>query len=115
LLAVLRGDLHFLGVRPRSRKEIAALDADWRDLYLKSKPGLVTEAFINYGDFPTEDELYTSEVFYVSTTGLVHDLKLFCAYIRKLFSRKSVNDLPSGEFFLYSFDVLFNTEMLNQL
>lgn len=88
LLAILKGDLHFVGVRPRTREEIAALNSDWRDLYLKSKPGIVTEAYINYGDFPTEDELYTSEVFYASTAGLKHDFKLFYAYIRKVFSRK---------------------------
>jgi lipopolysaccharide/colanic/teichoic acid biosynthesis glycosyltransferase len=88
LLSVARGNLHFVGVRPRSREEIETLDSDWQDLYLKSKAGIITEAYINYGDHPTEDEIYTSEVFYASTTGLGHDFKLFMTYVRRLFKRQ---------------------------
>ncbi|OQY42307.1 MAG: hypothetical protein B6240_14115 [Desulfobacteraceae bacterium 4572_87] len=88
LLSVAGGNLHFVGVKPRSREEIGALDSDWRDLYLKSKAGIVTEAYINYGDHPTEDEIYTSEVFYASTSGLGHDFKLFFTYLRRLFRRE---------------------------
>lgn len=88
LLSIVRGNLHFVGVRPRSREEIETLDSDWQDLYLKSKAGIITEAYINYGDQPTEDEIYTSEVFYASTGGLGHDFKLFFTYVRRMFSRE---------------------------
>ena len=88
LLLVARGNLHFVGVQPRSREEIEALDSDWQELYLKSKAGIITEAYINYGDHPTEDEIYTSEVFYATTTGLGHDFKLFMTYVRRMFRRQ---------------------------
>jgi len=87
LLSIARGDLHFVGVRPRSREEIEALNTDWKDLYLKSKAGIITEAYINYGDHPTKDEIFTAEVFYASTTGLGHDFKLFFTYMRSIFSK----------------------------
>ena len=88
LLSVARGNLHFVGVLPRSRGEIESLNSDWKDLYLKSKAGIITEAYINYGDHPTADEIYTSEVFYASTAGLGHDFKLFFTYVRRLFKRR---------------------------
>lgn len=88
LLSVARGNLHFVGVQPRSREEIETLNSDWQELYLKSKAGIITEAYINYGNQPTEDEIYTTEVFYASTTGLGHDFKLFMTYLRRLFRRQ---------------------------
>ena len=88
LVCIAKGNLHFVGVHPRSKEEIEALSPDWKDLYLKSKPGIITEAYVNYGETPTEDELYTAEVFYSSTQGLGHDFKLFASYIRGIFSRK---------------------------
>ena len=88
LVCIARGNLHFVGVHPRSKEEIEALSPDWKDLYLKSKAGIITEAYINYGETPTEDELYTAEVFYSSTQGLRHDFKLFVSYIRGIFFGK---------------------------
>lgn len=89
LFSIARGHLHFVGVRPRSREEIETLNSDWQDLYLKSKAGIITEAYINYGDHPSEDEIYTSEVFYASTSGMGHDFKLFFTYVRRLFRREA--------------------------
>jgi len=71
-------------VKPRSRDEIKALGRDWKALYLSSKPGVITEAFINYGASPTEDELYTSEAFYSVSAGIGHDFKLLAAYLGRL-------------------------------
>jgi lipopolysaccharide/colanic/teichoic acid biosynthesis glycosyltransferase len=45
LISVARGELHFVGVRPRSRAEIKSLPPDWQALYLKAKAGAVAEAF----------------------------------------------------------------------
>ena len=63
------------------RDEIKALPKDWQALYLNAKSGVVTEAFINYGTFPTEDELYTSEIFYSVSAGIRHDFKLLTGYL----------------------------------
>jgi len=71
-------------VLPRTRDEIKTLPKDWQALYLNSKPGVITEAFINYGAFPTEDELYTSEVFYSVSAGIGHDFRLLLGYLGRL-------------------------------
>lgn len=84
LVNIIKGELRFVGVKPRTRDEIKALPKDWQALYLNTKSGVITEAFINYGAFPTEDELYTSEVFYSVSAGIGHDFKLLSGYLGRL-------------------------------
>ena len=84
LINVVKGELRFVGVKPRTRDEIKTLPKDWQALYLNAKSGIITEAFINYGAFPTEDELYTSEVFYSVSAGIGHDFKLLSDYLGHL-------------------------------
>ena len=81
LINIIKGELRFIGVKPRTKDEIKALPKDWQALYLHTKPGVITEAFINYGACPTEDELYTSEVFYSVSAGIRHDFKLLSGYL----------------------------------
>ncbi len=84
LINIVKGELRFVGVKPRTKDGIKALPKDWQALYLNAKPGVVTEAFINYGSCPTEDELYTSEVFYSVSAGIGHDFKLLSGYLGRL-------------------------------
>jgi len=84
LINIVKGELRFVGVKPRTKDEIKALSKDWQALYLHTKPGVITEAFINYGACPTEDELYTSEVFYSVSAGMGHDFKLLLGYLGRL-------------------------------
>ncbi len=84
LVNVAKDELRFVGVRPLSRREIKALPHDWQTLYLKSKAGIVIEAYINYGAHPTEDELYSSEAFYSVTASFTHDLKLLAGYLARI-------------------------------
>jgi lipopolysaccharide/colanic/teichoic acid biosynthesis glycosyltransferase len=84
MINVVRGELRLVGVQPRSREEIKTLTSDWRALYLQSKAGVVTEAFVVYGLNPTEDELYSAEAFYTVTAGMRHDLKLLFRYFLKV-------------------------------
>ena len=84
LISIAKGDLRFIGVDPRTKEEVNALSQDWRALYLGSKPGVVSEAYVNYGDAPTEDELYASEVFYSVTSGIGHDFKLLFGYLGRV-------------------------------
>jgi len=84
LISIARGHLRFVGVSPRTREEITALSRDWRELYLKTKPGIISEAYVNYGDTPTEDEVYTAEVFYSVTAGIGHDCRLLFGYLGRV-------------------------------
>jgi hypothetical protein len=84
LLSVAQGSLRFVGVDPRNGEEIKALASDWQVLYLKSKPGIVTEALVNFGTHPTEDELYSAEAFCCVSSGWKYDLKLLAKYFGQL-------------------------------
>ncbi len=76
LINIARGELRFVGVCPRTPEEIRALPHDWRELYLRTKAGLITEAFVHYGAHPDEDELYSAEAFYSVMASLRHDVSL---------------------------------------
>lgn len=81
MVNIVKGDLRFVGVSPRSREEIQGLSSDWRALYLSAKPGIITEAYVNYGAAPTEDERYSAEAFYSAVAGTGHDFKLLVRYL----------------------------------
>ncbi len=84
LINIAKGELRFVGVAPRTSQQIEALAADWKALYLYSKAGIVTEAFVNYGTSPTEDDLYSAEAFYAAAAGPGHDLKLLRRYCGRI-------------------------------
>jgi NDP-sugar pyrophosphorylase family protein len=84
MLSVAQGGLRFVGVGPRNAEEIKALASDWKVLYLKSKPGIVTEARVNFGAHPTEEEIYSAEAFYCVSSGWKYDLKLLARYFGQL-------------------------------
>lgn len=81
LVNVAKGELHLVGVPPRTRGEIRGLPHDWQALYLRAKSGIVTEASVHCGDAPTPDELYSAEAFYSVTAGVRRDLKLLIGYV----------------------------------
>lgn len=80
LINVARGELRFVGVTPRTIEEIKTLPRDWKSLYLKSKAGIISEALVNFGPEPTQDELYAAETFYAVSAGLKYDLKTLAKY-----------------------------------
>jgi len=84
LINIAKGNLRFVGVSPRTKEEVKALSQDWRALYLKTKPGIVSEAYVNYGDTPSEDELYAAEAFYSVTAGIGHDFRLLFGYLGRV-------------------------------
>lgn len=80
LLNILKGELHFIGVAPRSIKDTAALPTDWQKLYLKSKVGLIT---LDTLDNVQRNDQYASEAFYAINMGVYYDLKLGMRWIGK--------------------------------
>lgn len=84
LLSVVRGDIRFVGVPPRSPEAVHALPPDWREIYLQAKAGLVTEAQVISGASADTDELYSAEALYAVTTGLRHDFVLLSRYFLQL-------------------------------
>ncbi len=80
LINVVKGDMSFVGVPPRTRSEIDQLPSDWRDLYLSAKAGIITETYIEFGKDPSDDDLFSSEAFYVVSANFKHDLSLIFRY-----------------------------------
>lgn len=81
LLNIARGDMRFVGLPPRTPDEIALLPPDWKELYLGSVAGAVTEAFVHYGAEADEDEQFAAEALYASRPNLRHDLGLLGGYL----------------------------------
>lgn len=83
LYHVVRGDAHFVGLPPRAKSEVRELSSDWRNLYLHSRIGFIGQSDISCPALPTEDELYSAEVYYTANRSAVYDLKLFAKYLGK--------------------------------
>lgn len=84
LLNVVKGEMNFVGVPPRTRDEIEQMPEDWKELYLTAKAGLVTEAYIQVGSSPSEDEMYSSEAFFAVSSNVGHNLKLLFRYFGRV-------------------------------
>ncbi len=85
LFNVVKGKMAITGVSPRTREELEALDQDWREIYIRGKLGLVTEAMINFGRDPNPDELYSAEAIYISSPSVFRDIRLVFKYFTRLF------------------------------
>jgi hypothetical protein len=85
LLSVVAGHCRLCGLPPRTPDEIQALPADWREFYLKSKPGLLTESLIQDGPHASDDERFASEAWYAAAAGIRHDLSMVKRFLQILF------------------------------
>lgn len=88
LINVARGEMRFVGISPRSRQDIVNLEEDWKTLYLRSKTGIITEAFVRYGPRPTKEELYSAEAVYSIMGCPSYDMRLVGNYIKRIFFGK---------------------------
>ncbi len=77
LANVLKGQMDFVGVKPRSVEELECIDDDWKHALISIRCGLVTLAERQFGDNLSDDELYASELYYAATKGWVTDFKIF--------------------------------------
>jgi lipopolysaccharide/colanic/teichoic acid biosynthesis glycosyltransferase len=83
LPSVASGDLHLIGVEPRTRQELEEMPEDWKTLYLKAHIGLITEAFVLHGSNATADQTYSSEVYYAAMADIRHDLALAIRFVTR--------------------------------
>lgn len=88
LMDVVRGRLGLIGQPPRDSEEISQLPEDWRYVYLKGRAGLISEALLQFGGQPDEDELYSAEAYFAATASLRRDASLFLKYLGRLLGRR---------------------------
>lgn len=82
---IVKGDVHFVGVLPRSPRAVTRLAKDRQKLYLQSKVGLITLADLEHGENATVDDHYASEVLYAVQANAWFDLKLVFHWLLKKF------------------------------
>jgi lipopolysaccharide/colanic/teichoic acid biosynthesis glycosyltransferase len=86
LIHIVRGQLHFVGVPPRSPDEVSSLPQEWRDLYLQTKAGVVSvDTFV--GAEPRVEDRFAAEAAYAVTRSWHQDLRLLAAYLWQALSR----------------------------
>lgn len=77
LVNIVRGELHFVGLVPRTHGELLALPVDRRRLILESKLGWLT-----LSDVEPQEDVAIAESYYVTHQGLITDLRLLGRYLR---------------------------------
>jgi hypothetical protein len=82
LINIIRGEASFVGVVPRSIKDVKKLPIDWQKLYLNSKVGLITLFDLNHGPYQTEDDLYAAETVYSTQMSPWFDFKVFFKWLK---------------------------------
>jgi lipopolysaccharide/colanic/teichoic acid biosynthesis glycosyltransferase len=90
LVNIVRGEMSFAGVRPRSPEEVEQLSPEWRSFFLCCKAGLITEEASRSAGPHSDDERYAAEAYYAAAGDWRYDLRLVGRYLRHAL-------LPSGE------------------
>jgi NDP-sugar pyrophosphorylase family protein/lipopolysaccharide/colanic/teichoic acid biosynthesis glycosyltransferase len=84
LVNVVRGDLGFIGVAPRTPEEVDRLPPEWRTLYICCKAGIVTEAAARCDVGSADDERYAAEAYYAAAGDWRYDVRLFLSFLRRM-------------------------------
>jgi len=94
LLNILKGELHFVGLTPRTVQEVQQLPKAWQELYLKAKVGLITLTDLDLTDLDNgltaadDDERYVSEAYYSANSCWTYDLHLVFRWLKKKMTGK---------------------------
>lgn len=86
MLKLLRGELEWFGVAPRSAEELKQLPPDWQDLYRSSEVGFFRLAEVDSLDNPAEQEQeMVSDSYYATHHSLGQKAKIFWRYLLRFF------------------------------
>lgn len=85
LWSVLTGKLRFFGLLPRSREELAAMNSQWREVYLSSNAGVISEAELLYKSSSEEEMLFATDIFYSVHDRFGYNARLALRYVVSLF------------------------------
>lgn len=83
LINVLKGEIHIVGLIPRSIHDVDKLPLDWKKLYLQSKIGLITLSNLEYGPSVSMEDRYACEMYYSIHMNSRYDFKLFIKWLIK--------------------------------
>ncbi len=83
--SIVTGKMRFCGLQPRSPEEVSHMNDEWKELYLASSLGLISEGEILYRTKQEEEMLYASDIFYSVNDSLLYNIKLVGKYLFRLF------------------------------
>ena len=86
LWSVVGGKRRFFGLPLKESQEFDALSDTWKGLYLRSRPGLVSEADILYPEYPDDMTLFAAEMYYSVNDSLRYNVRLCGKFVKALFS-----------------------------
>ncbi|MEA5031302.1 MAG: NDP-sugar synthase [Sphaerochaeta sp.] len=89
LWTIVRGKSRFFGIPYRTKEDFGKLSTDWQNLYLKSNPGIITEADILYDEYPEDEMLFASEMYYRVVDSFAYNRSLLLRYIKALFTGRT--------------------------
>lgn len=78
----------FFGIPYKSLDEFQNISKDWQELYLRSIPGIISEADILYSEYPDDQMLFASQMFYSVMASRKYNMTLLGTYIKRLFTGK---------------------------
>lgn len=84
LVNIVRGNMSFVGVPPRTLQAVDQLSPEWRSLYLCCKVGLIAEAALRAGEPTNETERYAAEAYYAAAGDWRYDLRLLFGFARQM-------------------------------
>ncbi|MDY0287619.1 MAG: NDP-sugar synthase [Sphaerochaeta sp.] len=79
----------FFGIPYKSVQEFNSISADWQELYLRSVPGIIAEADILYDEYPDDQMLFASEMFYSVMDSRSYNMRLLGSYLKRLVTGKA--------------------------
>jgi NDP-sugar pyrophosphorylase family protein len=96
LTAVIRGQLNFVGLPPRTAIETQALSEDWRAIYFQGKAGLISEAAVSVTDRTDDLQFYLADAYYSVQHSTAYDFKLAARYFGRLLTPKRRSPLEKS-------------------
>jgi carbonic anhydrase/acetyltransferase-like protein (isoleucine patch superfamily) len=83
--SIAAGRRRFFGLPLKTEEEFNRISKDWQGIYLRSTPGIISEADILYREYPDEDMLFATEMFYSVNDSPRYNFTLLLRYIKALF------------------------------
>ena len=74
LLNIIKGELHFVGVTPRSKDALVSIPDHWRDILLRGKPGLFT--LLDIEKTIDAETSFVTEAYYVTNRSFFGDMNI---------------------------------------
>ncbi|MDX9720458.1 MAG: NDP-sugar synthase [Myxococcota bacterium] len=84
---VAAGGLDLVGLDPRSPEEVEQMSPEWKEVYLSRRPGVISEAQVQFGDSASDPERFAAEAYYAACATSAHDFRLLGRYLRRLVKR----------------------------